>query len=123
MKYGHFSGQKASLFQRGLYQIASAINNAFESHWEELFIPDPIVNDKKVAFRRHNNGLESSHRKIRKAIRERTGRSETNSEMEQFEDCEAFLITFLNVSTFYFHNLYYQIFKAFIIVPSLLSCI
>ncbi|RCV65238.1 PEGA domain-containing protein [Methanophagales archaeon] len=28
-------------------QIASAINNAFESHWEELFVPDPIVNGKK----------------------------------------------------------------------------
>jgi hypothetical protein len=61
-------------------KIASGINNAFESHWEELFVPDPIVNGKKVAFRRHNNGLEG------------TGRSETNSEMEQFGDCEAFLI-------------------------------
>ena len=73
-------------------KIASGINNAFESHWEELFVPDPIVNGKKVAFRRHNNGLESSHRRTRKAIRERTGRSETNSEMEQFGDSEAFLI-------------------------------
>jgi len=73
-------------------KIASGINNAFESHWEELFVPDPIVNGKKVAFRRHNNGLEGSHRRTRKAIRERTGRSETNSEMEQFGDCEAFLI-------------------------------
>ncbi|MEA2032589.1 MAG: hypothetical protein U9N41_03275, partial [Euryarchaeota archaeon] len=38
------------------------------------------------------NGLECSHRRTRKAIRERTGRSETNSEMEQFGDCKAFLI-------------------------------
>ena len=70
------------------------MNNAFESHWEELFVPYPIVNGKKVAFLRHNNWLESSHRRTRKAIRERTGRSETNSEMEQFGDCEAFLINF-----------------------------
>ncbi len=37
-----------------------------------------------MPFRRHNNGLESSHRRIRKGIRERTGKSETNREMEQF---------------------------------------
>ena len=77
-------------------QIASAINNAFESHWKELFVPDPIFNGKKVAFRRHNNGLESSHRRIRKAIRERTGRSETNSEMEQFGDLLAILSNLWN---------------------------
>ncbi len=75
---------------------ASAINNAFESHWKELFVPDPIFNGKKVAFRRHNNGLESSHRRIRKAIRERTGRSETNSEMEQFGDLLAILSNLWN---------------------------
>jgi len=67
-------------------------DNAFESHWEELFVPDPIVNGKKVAFLRHKTGLECSHRRIRKAIGKRTGRSETNSEMEQFGECEAFLI-------------------------------
>lgn len=67
-------------------QNASIINDVFESHWDELFVPDPIIDGKKVSFRRHNNGLESSHRKIRKAIRERTGRSETNREMEQFGD-------------------------------------
>ena len=58
-------------------QIASTIVNAFESHWDELFVPNPIIYGKKVPFRRHNNGLESSHRRIRKAIRERTGKSET----------------------------------------------
>ncbi|MCK4399090.1 MAG: hypothetical protein KAV25_08870, partial [Methanophagales archaeon] len=77
-------------------QIASAINDAFESHWQELFVPEPIVNGKKVAFRRHNNGLESSHRRTRKAIRERTGRSETNSEMEQFGDLLAILSNLWN---------------------------
>jgi hypothetical protein len=78
-------------------QIASAINNAFESHWDELFVPNPIVRGKKVAFRRHDNWLEGNHRRTRKAIRERTGRSETNSEMEQFGGGEAFLIKlFLN---------------------------
>ena len=77
-------------------QIASAINDAFESHWKELFVPEPIVNGKKVAFRRHNNGLESSHRRTRKAIRERTGRSETNSEMEQFGDLLAILSNLWN---------------------------
>jgi len=35
--------------------------------------------------------LDSSHRRIRKAIRERTGRSETNREMEQFGDLLAIL--------------------------------
>jgi hypothetical protein len=37
-------------------------SKAFESHWEELFVPDPVVNGRKISFRRHNNGLESSHR-------------------------------------------------------------
>ena len=83
--------------QGGEYlKIASLIINAFESYWEELFVPDPIVNGKKVAFRRHNNGLESSHRRTRKAIRERTGRSETNSEMEQFGDLLAILSNLWN---------------------------
>jgi hypothetical protein len=77
-------------------QIASAINDAFESHWDELFVPDPIVDDRKISFRRHNNGLESSHRRIRKAIRERTGRSETNREMEQFGDLLAILSNLWN---------------------------
>ena len=77
-------------------QIASTIIDAFESHWEELFVPEPIVNGKKVPFRRHNNGLESSHRRTRKAIRERTGRSETNREMEQFGDLLAILSNLWN---------------------------
>ncbi len=77
-------------------QIASTIIDSFESHWEELFVPEPIVNGKKVSFRRHNNGLESSHRKTRKAIRERTGRAETNREMEQFGDLLAILLNLWN---------------------------
>ena len=76
--------------------IASTIIDAFESHWEELFVPDPIVNGRKISFRRHNNGLESSHRRIRKGIRERTGKSETNSEMEQFGDLLAILSNLWN---------------------------
>ena len=67
-------------------KIASDINAAFDNHWDELFVPNPIVNGKKIHFKRHNNGLESSHRDTRKGIRERTGRSETNREMEQFGD-------------------------------------
>lgn len=77
-------------------QIASTINNTFESHWDELFVPDPIIDGKKVPFRRHNNGLESSHRRIRKGIRERTGKSETNREMEQFGDLLAILSNLWN---------------------------
>ena len=77
-------------------QIASTIGDAFDNHWKELFIPYPIVNGKKVSFRRHNNRLESSHRGIRKAIRERTGRSETNREMEQFGDLLAILSNLWN---------------------------
>jgi len=76
--------------------IASAIIKAFESHWEELFVPDPVVNGRKISFRRHNNGLESSHRRIRKGIRERTGKSETNCEMEQFGDLLAILSNLWN---------------------------
>lgn len=77
-------------------EIASKINDGFESHWDELFVPDPIVDGEKISFRRHNNGLESSHRKIRKAIRERTGRGETNREMEQFGDLMAILSNLWN---------------------------
>ena len=77
-------------------RIASTIIDAFESHWEELFVPDPVVNGRKISFRRHNNGLESSHRRIRKAIRERTGKSETNQEMEQFGDLLAILSNLWN---------------------------
>jgi len=47
-------------------QLASAINNAFESHWKELFVPNPIVRGKKVAFRHHNNWLECNHRRMKK---------------------------------------------------------
>ncbi len=77
-------------------RIALTIIDAFESHWEELFVPDPVVNGIKISFRRHNNGLESSHRRTRKAIRERTGKSETNQEMEQFGDLLAILSNLWN---------------------------
>jgi len=77
-------------------RIALTIIDAFESHWEELFVPDPVVNGRKISFRRHNNGLESSHRRTRKAIRERTGKSETNHEMEQFGDLLAILSNLWN---------------------------
>ncbi len=40
--------------------------------------------------------MESSHRRIRKGIRERTGKSETNSEMEQFGDLLAILSNLWN---------------------------
>lgn len=77
-------------------KIASDINTAFDNHWSELFVPDPIVNGKKIHFKRHNNGLESSHRNTRKSIRERTGRSETNCEMEQFGDLLAIVSNLWN---------------------------
>lgn len=77
-------------------RIASMIIDAFESHWEELFVPDPVVNGRMISFRRHNNGLESSHRRTRKGIRERTGKSETNHEMEQFGDLLAILSNLWN---------------------------
>ena len=81
----------------GKYEkIASKITKAFDTHWDELFVPDPIVDGKRVSFRRHNNGLESSHRRTRKSIRERTGRSETNREMEQFGDLLAILSNLWN---------------------------
>ncbi len=77
-------------------KVASEIKKAFDSHWDELFVPDPIVDGKRISFRRHNNGLESSHRRTRKSIRERTGRSETNREMEQFGDLLAILSNLWN---------------------------
>ena len=77
-------------------KIASEIKKAFDIHWDELFVPDPIVDGKRISFRRHNNGLESSHRRTRKSIRERTGRSETNREMEQFGDLFAILSNLWN---------------------------
>jgi len=77
-------------------QIASKINEGFESHWDELFVPYPLVDGERITFRRHNNALESSYRRIRKAIRERTGRGETNREMEQFGDLIAILSNLWN---------------------------
>lgn len=77
-------------------KIASKINDGFERHWDELFVPYPIVDGRQISFRRHNNSLESSHRNIRKAIRERTGRGETNREMEQFGDLMAILSNLWN---------------------------
>lgn len=81
----------------GKYEkVASQINKAFEDHWAVLFVPDPVVNGEKIPFKRHNNALESSHRRTRKAIRERTGRSETTREMEQFGDLFAILSNLWN---------------------------
>lgn len=77
-------------------QIAAKIIDAFESHWDELFVADPVVNGKMIPFRRHNNGLESCHRMTRKGIRERTGKSETNYEMEKFGDLLAILSNLWN---------------------------
>ncbi len=48
-------------------KTASSINDTFESHWDELFVPNTIVNEKQIIFRRHNNELESSHRITREA--------------------------------------------------------
>jgi len=76
--------------------IVSVISESFERHQKELFVPYPIVDGEIIHFRRHNNGLESSHRRARKAIRERTGRSETNREMEQFGDMLAILSNLWN---------------------------
>ena len=68
-------------------QIASTINDVFKSHWDELFVPDPIIDGKRISFRRHNNGLESSHRRIRKAIRERTGSRKRIVKWNNLEIC------------------------------------
>ena len=76
--------------------IVSVISDSFERHRKELFVPYPIVDGKIIPFKRHNNGLESSHRRARKAIRERTGRAETNREMEQFGDLLAILSNLWN---------------------------
>jgi hypothetical protein len=76
--------------------IVSVISDSFERHHKELFVPYPIVDGKIIPFKRHNNGLESSHRRARKAIRERTGRAETNREMEQFGDLLAILSNLWN---------------------------
>ncbi len=75
---------------------AKKITDAFERHWDELFVPYPVVNGIKIRFKRHNNGLESSHRRIRKSIRERTGKAETNLEMEQFGDLVAIVSNLWN---------------------------
>ena len=77
-------------------RISASIKSSFDDHWEELFVPDPIVDGKRITFKRHNNSLESSHRRIRKSIRERTGNSETNREMEQFGDLLAILSNLWN---------------------------
>lgn len=66
--------------------IALRIGKPFEEHLEELFVSYPIVEGKEILFRRHNNSLESSHRRTRKSIRERTGKSATNFEMEKYGD-------------------------------------
>ncbi len=61
-----------------------------------MFVPDPIIDGKNVLFRRQDNGSESSHRRIRKGIRERTGKSKTNRETEQFGDLLAILSNLWN---------------------------
>ncbi len=33
-------------------KIASDINAAFDNHWDELFVPNPIINGKKIHFKR-----------------------------------------------------------------------
>lgn len=77
-------------------RITASIKSSFDDHWDELFVPDPIVDGKRITFKRHNNSLESSHRRIRKSIRERTGNSETNREMEQFGDLLAIISNLWN---------------------------
>ena len=77
-------------------RIALSIMTSFNNHWDELFVPDPIIDGKRITFKRHNNSLESSHRRIRKSIRERTGNSETNREMEQFGDLLAIISNLWN---------------------------
>jgi hypothetical protein len=77
-------------------RVALRLKKGFDRHWDELFIPDPMVDGERVSFRRHNNALESSHRRLRKSIRERTGRRDTNHEMEQFGDVMAVLSNLWN---------------------------
>ena len=61
-----------------------------------MFVPDSIIDGINVPFRRQDNGSESSHRRIRKGIRERTGKSKTNRETEQFGDLLAILSNLWN---------------------------
>lgn len=82
----------------GFDRVACAIRANFEEHWEELFVPFPIVKGKPFWFRRHNNALECSHRWTRKGIRERTGREQTRVEMEQHGDLLAILSNIWNPS-------------------------
>ena len=77
-------------------RVARSIRRSFEEHWEELFVPYPIVKGRPFRFRRHNNGLESAHRWTRKSIRERTGREQTRVEMEQHGDLLAILSNLWN---------------------------
>lgn len=78
------------------HRVASAVRKSFDEHWDELFVPFPMVKGKPVRFRRHNNALEQSHRWTRKGIRERTGRERTRLEMEQFGDLLAILSNLWN---------------------------
>jgi hypothetical protein len=81
----------------GKYERAAlSLRDAFEGHWEELFVPVPVVNGRPFNFRRHNNALETSHRRTRKSIRERTGREQTRMEMEQHGDLLAILSNLRN---------------------------
>ncbi len=78
------------------HRIACAIRESVEGHWDELFVPYPVVNGKLIRFRRHNNALEQAHRWTRKGIRERTGKEQTQLEMEQFGDLLAILSNLWN---------------------------
>lgn len=83
-------------FGKDYVRVALRLRKGFDRHWDELFIPDPVVDGEQISFRRHNNALESSHRRLRKSIRERTGRRDTNHEMEQFGDLLAVLSNLWN---------------------------
>jgi hypothetical protein len=81
----------------GKYESAAlSLRNTFEGHWEELFVPVPVVKGRPFNFRRHNNALETCHRRTRKSIRERTGREQTRMEMEQHGDLLAILSNLQN---------------------------
>jgi len=81
----------------GKYERAAlALRDAFEGHWQELFVPVPVVKGRSFNFRRHNNALETAHRRTRKSIRERTGREQTRMEMEQHGDLLAILSNLQN---------------------------
>lgn len=78
------------------HRVASIIKKEFDRHWDELFIPYPLINGTPIWFRRHNNTLERSHRWARKSIRQRTGREQTQIEMEKYGDLLAIVSNLWN---------------------------